>query len=75
MPNLRRVVQITGLRDTIAAVCDDGSVWLLVIDFDEGFSKRRWVQAPDIPQPRDVAGAFKIEVAPRRSRTSSGKRS
>lgn len=51
----RRVVQIAGVQATIAAVCDDGSVWLLAISFDEGFGSRRWVQAPDIPQPKPGA--------------------
>ena len=47
----RRIVQITSVNSTIAALCDDGSVWLLAIQFDEGFSERYWRPAPDIPQP------------------------
>lgn len=52
----RRVIQITGIQETIAAVCDDGSVWLLSIPvYSDGFGERRWVQAPEIPQPRSAS--------------------
>jgi hypothetical protein len=46
---MRRIVQITGVKATIAALCDDGSVWLCAFDI---FEERRWEQLPDIPQPR-----------------------
>lgn len=48
----RQIVRITGVNSTVAAVCDDGSVWLLAIDFEESFGGRRWVRAPDIPQTK-----------------------
>jgi hypothetical protein len=47
----RRVVQITGVQDSVAAFCDDGSVWLLTIPFEANFEDREWACAPDIPQP------------------------
>jgi hypothetical protein len=46
---MRRIVQITGVEETVAALCDDGSVWLCAFEFDE----RRWKRLPDIPQPRE----------------------
>jgi hypothetical protein len=46
---MRRIVQITGVQATIAALCDDGSVWLCAFDI---FEERHWEQLPDIPQPR-----------------------
>jgi hypothetical protein len=43
----RQIVQITGVDETIAALCNDGSVWLLTFAFDE---RRNWRRLPDIPQ-------------------------
>jgi len=42
MKKKRRVVQITDVQETIVALCDDGSIWLLAIQFDESFHERRW---------------------------------
>jgi len=46
----RKIIQITGIESTVAALCDDGSVWLLAVGYDESFGKRQWVRASDIPQ-------------------------
>ena len=42
----RAIVQIAGVEETIMALCDDGSVWLLEFTQEVG---RRWVRMPDIP--------------------------
>jgi hypothetical protein len=50
MKSGRRVIQIVPIGETIACLCDDGSMWLLRIAFDEGWKERTWMRLPDIPQ-------------------------
>jgi hypothetical protein len=56
--DMRKVVQITNINDTLAAVCDDGSVWFLAIQWDESFADRRWTRVRDIPQQGEPHGGW-----------------
>jgi hypothetical protein len=50
----RKIIQITDLNDTIVALCNDGSVWILAIEFDESVSERKkWKRLCEIPQGKN----------------------
>lgn len=45
----RHIVLIIPVKGDIAALCDDGTVWVLA-DYNEMHSQRKWVRVRDIPQ-------------------------
>jgi hypothetical protein len=55
MTEPRSIVQIAPLHETLAALCDDGTVWFLSVGFMEDSETGKWVKLPDIPQPTRAA--------------------
>lgn len=48
---MRMIKQITNIKDTLAALCDDGTVWVLTISWEgENFEDRSWLLLRDVPQ-------------------------